>query len=242
MLTCSAVSTRFVRLLGDLCAPPLCPLCRAALAQGQAALCPDCEADLPQAPERRCHGCGGANPGHLALCPECLHVGARPWDFAVSAFPFHGLIRDAIHCYKYRRRTSLAPFFARCMAEAWTAYAKNQHIDAVTPVPLHWFRAWQRGYNQAAILSRLIANQLQTNYMTPLRRVRYTRQQARMDLTQRRKNVHRAFAVTNRKAVVNQRLLLVDDVFTTGATLAAATTALLNAGAASVAVLTIARD
>jgi ComF family protein len=128
------------------------------------------------------------------------------------------------------------------MAEAWTAYAKNKHIDAVTPVPLHWFRAWQRGYNQAAILSRLIANQLQTNYMTPLRRVRYTRQQARMDLTQRQKNVHRAFAVTNRKAVVNQRLLLVDDVFTTGATLAAATTALLNAGAASVAVLTIARD
>ncbi len=128
------------------------------------------------------------------------------------------------------------------MTEAWTTYAENKHIDAVAPVPLHWFRAWQRGYNQAAILSRLIAKQLQTNYMTPLRRVRYTRQQARMDLTQRRKNVHRAFAVANHKAVINQRLLLVDDVFTTGATLAAATTALLDAGAASVAVLTIARD
>jgi len=242
MLTCSAVSTRLVRLFVDLCAPPLCPLCRAALAHGQAELCSDCQADLPQSPERRCHGCGGANAGHLALCPECLRVGARPWDFAVSAFPFHGLVRDAIHCYKYRRRTSLAPFFARCMAEAWTAYAENRRIDAITPVPLHWFRTWQRGYNQAAILSRLIAKQLQTNYMTPLRRVRYTRQQARMDLTQRRKNVHGAFAVANRKAVVNQRLLLVDDVFTTGATLAAATAVLLDAGAASVSVLTIARD
>ncbi len=128
------------------------------------------------------------------------------------------------------------------MAEAWTAYAENRRIDAITPVPLHWFRTWQRGYNQAAILSRLIAKQLQVNCITPLRRIRYTRQQARMDLTQRRKNVHGAFAVANRKAVVNQRLLLVDDVFTTGATLAAATAVLLDAGAASVSVLTIARD
>ena len=242
MLTCSTVSTGLVRLLGDLCAPPLCPLCRAALALGPAELCPDCQAALPQLPERRCHGCGGANTGHLALCPECLHLGARPWDFAVAAFPFHGLVRDAVHCYKYRRRTSLAPFLARCMTEAWTAHAEDRRLDAVVPVPLHWLRAWQRGYNQAAILSRLIANKLQVNNMTPLRRVRYTRQQARMDLAQRQKNIHRAFAVVNRAAVKNQRLLLVDDVFTTGATLAAATTALLDAGAAGVAVLTIARD
>ena len=242
MLTCSAASTGLVRLLGDLCAPPLCPLCRAARARGQAELCPDCQAALPQLPERRCHGCGGANTGHLALCPECLRLGARPWDFAVTAFPFHGLVRDAIQCYKYRHRTSLAPFLARCMTEAWTTHAEDRRPDAVVPVPLHWFRTWQRGYNQAAILSRLIARKLQIKNITPLRRIRYTRQQARMDLAQRQKNIRNAFAVKNHDAIVNRHLLLVDDVFTTGATLAAATAALLEAGAASVDVLTIARD
>lgn len=193
-------------------------------------------------PERRCHGCGGANPGYLELCPECLRHGGRPWDFAVAAFPFHGLVRDAIHCFKYRHRSSLAPFLARCMSDAWTTQARNQRLDAVTPVPLHWFRAWQRGYNQSALLSRRIAERLGIPHQTLLRRVRYTRQQARMDLVQRQKNIRNAFAAASRSAIAGQHLLLVDDVFTTGATLAAATTTLLDAGAASVAVLTIARD
>lgn len=232
----------FGRTAAAIAVPPLCPLCRNDLVCGPKRLCAHCEEQLPTLPERRCHGCGGANDSHLDLCQDCLQTDGRPWTTAVSAFPFAGQLREAIHAYKYQSRTSLAPFLAHAMADAWQHYAPGTSPDLIVPVPLHWFREIRRGYNQAALLAQCLETELICPVANSLRRVRRTSQQARLQLAQRLKNIAGAFAVKKPSIIAGKSLLLVDDVFTTGATLSAATATLLNAGAAHVFVLTAARD
>ena len=128
----------------------------------------------------------------------------------------------------------------RSLADAWRTYGGNEHVDGIVPVPLHWFRRLTRGYNQTDILASLLSKRLGIPKITCLRRMRRTRQQAKMNKEERRRNVRRAFVCKTSPA--GRRLLLLDDVFTTGSTLKAATEALLEGGASSVCVLTVARD
>jgi ComF family protein len=233
----------FGRRLADVAVPPLCPLCRTELRSAPCRLCTNCEQELPALPERRCHGCGGGNDSYLDLCRDCLLCGGRPWTAAVSAFPFAGQLREAVHAFKYQRQTSLAPFFAAAMADAWRRYAPaGAAPDLIVPVPLHWLREISRGYNQAALLASFLGRELQCPADSVLRRRRRTSQQARLRVEQRLRNTRGAFMVRRSNIIVGKTLLLVDDVFTTGATLSAATTALLAAGAAAVYVASAARD
>ena len=223
--------------------PHVCPYCRQELADDEALLCPECVSLMPQLPERLCPCCGGPNDGFLAACPDCTRADeARPWLRAVSAFPVYGHLREAVHHFKYHRRISLAPYLAKHMLQAWREHSDGVPVDLVSYIPLHWWRIWRRGYNQAAVLASLIAKQLHIPVATTLRRRKYTSQQAKLDRVQRAQNVKNAFR-PHRPALFQERnILLVDDVFTTGATLTAAAKTILSAGAASVSVLTIARD
>jgi len=231
------------RSVADIAVPPLCPLCKAELSCGPRRLCTACEQQLPCLPERRCPGCGGANDSYLDLCRDCLECGGRPWAAAVSAFPFAGQLREAVHAFKYQRQTSLAPFLAGAMADAWRRYgAAPAPPDLIVPVPLHWLREISRGYNQAGLLAQCLGRELRRPAVNALRRRRRTSQQARLHYQERLKNISGAFMVKKPSIIVGKSLLLVDDVFTTGATLSAATTALLAAGAAAVYVITAARD
>lgn len=232
----------FCRSVADIAVPPLCPLCRADLSSAPRRLCPVCEEQLPCLPERRCHGCGGGNDSYLELCRDCLQCGGRPWSGAVSAFPFAGQLREAVHAFKYQRRTSLAPFLAAAMAEAWRRYGDAPAPDLIVPVPLHWLREISRGYNQAGLLAQWLGRELRRPVVNALCRRRRTSQQARLRIEQRLKNISGAFTVKKPSIIAGKSLLLVDDVFTTGATLSAATATLLAAGAAAVYVITAARD
>ncbi len=233
----------FCRSVADIAVPPLCPLCKADLRCGPRRLCIACEKQLPRLPERRCAGCGGANDSYLELCRDCLQCGGRSWSGAVSAFPFAGQLREAVHAFKYQRQTSLAPFLAGAMADAWRRYGSPASPpDLIVPVPLHWLREISRGYNQAGLLAGCLGRELRRPAVNALRRRRRTSQQARLHFEQRLKNISGAFMVKKPSIIAGRSLLLVDDVFTTGATLSAATTALLDAGAAAVYVITAARD
>lgn len=232
-----------IRNIMDFVVPPVCPVCGEEIFKGEDFICPECEAKMPLLPERICHGCGGANDTCLNLCRECLGTaGGRPWRIAVTAFPFYGELRHSIHRYKYRGRFSIAPYFARKMYESWMSQASNVPLDFVTYIPLHLYRYLWRGYNQSALLARMLAEKLGIEYRGVLLRGRVTQQQAKLDMQKRLKNMKEAFDVLDEEVVRGKNILLVDDVFTTGATLTSATEKLLQAGANEVSVITIARD
>jgi len=222
--------------------PPLCPLCQGAEALDDEGVCPRCRPLLQDLPAPRCPHCGGVLDGVLEACGECLAAGdLRPWTLAVSAFPFQGAARELVHRFKYQDQPWLARFLGARLAANWRRHGGGILPDAVVPVPLHPWREFRRGYNQAELLARELARALDRPLAPCLRRRRWTRQQARLSGGDRRKNLRDAFRVT-RLPGPRPALLLVDDVFTTGATLEAAAHALLAAGAGTVMVATVARD
>ncbi|MFA6929978.1 MAG: ComF family protein [Lentisphaeria bacterium] len=222
-------------------APPLCPLCRQERA-GSNGICANCQEELPKLPEERCQLCGGGRSGILQVCRHCAEEGGYPWHRGVSALPFQGLAREAVHRFKYQRQTFLAPFLAARMVEAWLQYGAPARPQLLVPVPLHWSRLWKRGFNQSALLAELIGKSLQIPVCHALRRCRRTSQQAGLSKEERGKNLKNAFGIRQAQTIQNQSILLIDDVFTTGNTLHEATRILLHNGAAEVNVLTVARD
>jgi ComF family protein len=152
-----------------------------------------------------------------------------------------GVARSAILLAKHGRRMTLLKRLARLLAEEAPKHLPLGDWDALVPVPLHWTRRWRRGFNQAEVLARAVGRRHGLPVLRGmLRRLRPTPPQ-QGDVEARRRNVRDAFAVTAGPVVAGRRLLLVDDVFTTGATVDACARTLLRAGAADVGVLTLAR-
>jgi len=170
--------------------------------------------------------------GICALCRQ----GARGYDFAYSYGSYDGALKDLIHLYKYGRVQGLAMNFAGLMYDALPA---DQTFDAVVAVPMHWRRLWQRGFNQAAQLAKKLAARRHLRYARLLTRARWTGSQTSLSNKERRANTSGAFRV--RGNVKGLRILLVDDVMTTGATAGACANVLKRAGAKSVTLLTLAR-
>ena len=168
-----------------------------------------------------------------AACESLLEQAASP----SAVFEYGGPIADAIHRFKYRGRSELGAALGSLMAEAAGRWAGE--VDAVVPVPLHWRRRRWRGYDQAALLARPTAKALGVPaLLRGLRRVRHTPSQVNLPHDERQANVAGAFAPGRLRGV--GRVLLVDDVRTTGATLEAASKALRAGGAREVRTLVLA--
>lgn len=231
------------RLL-DVIYPPHCVVCRRA----GAVVCASCLSDMhpPDAPI--CTHCGQTIPhaGHPAprLCSDCANGrGPVHLDGVRVAAAYAGAARTAVLALKYGGQPRVAAFLAPLMMAPFQC---DIHIaDMVVPVPLHVGRKRDRGYNQAEMLARAFASLQGLHVRTDIpRRTRATEAQARLSRDERRQNVAGAFALTSTAAaaaVKGKRILLVDDVTTTGSTLDAAAQPLRNAGAASVWGLAFAR-
>jgi ComF family protein len=155
---------------------------------------------------------------------------------------FDDVARTLVHAFKYGDRLDLAPMMGRWMATA--GHSLTAEADAIIPVPLHWRRYWARRFNQSALLAEAIAKASGVPLVLgALKRVKATPQQVGLSQSARALNVQGAFRVSpsGKATVVGHRLILVDDVITTGATVDACARALLRAGAAEVNVLTFAR-
>jgi ComF family protein len=170
--------------------------------------------------------------GVCALC----RAGERGFNAAYCFGAYEGHLREMIHVFKYGR---MKPLGARLGNLLWSALPVDEAFDSVVPVPLHWRRRWSRGFNQAEVLARCIARRRGIGVLRALTRRRATDSQTGLSNRNRRLNVDGAFRVQT--AVAGLRILLVDDVMTTGATASACALALKRAGAKHVTLLTLAR-
>lgn len=175
--------------------------------------------------------------GRLEQPPDDMSEGApvEPTDAPAWAFEYRSPMDEVIQALKFRRLEYLAdPLAALAAPAARRAVLRAGGVDAVVPVPLHWGRLWRRGYDQAALLATALARHLDLPVSRPLRRTRSTPAQSLCGRDQRRRNLAGAFALRRRQVGVSlrgRRLLLVDDVITTGSTLEAAADCLLRGGA-----------
>ena len=170
--------------------------------------------------------------GRCALCRN----GLRGFDAAYCYGAYEGTLRSLIHLYKYSGVRTLAKPLGDLLARA---LPREESFDIITSVPLHWRRQWQRGFNQSELLAGAIARRFGQKSQSTLRRIRSTATQAGLSNTNRRKNVTAAFQC--RRELSGRRILLIDDVMTTGSTAAACALALKKSGAKRVALLTVAR-
>ncbi|HEY2013248.1 MAG TPA: ComF family protein [Bryobacteraceae bacterium] len=164
----------------------------------------------------------------------------RGFDAAYCYGAYEGPLREMVHLYKYGRVKTMARPLADLLVRA---LGSEEVFDLVTPVPLHWRKQWQRGFNQSELLAREITRRCGVPMVAALKRVRPTLTQAGLSNTERRRNVVAAFRCRTRQCplVRGKRILLIDDVMTTGSTAASCALALKRAGAARVALLTVAR-
>jgi ComF family protein len=173
----------------------------------------------------------------LSRCGLC-RLGETRFDAAFAFGEYDGILRRLIQIFKYDGVQPLAGPLSRLLARA---VPRSQRFDMVVPMPLHWLRRWKRGFNQAGLLSGLLAKQLGVPSAPVVRRVKSTAPQAGLTVAQRRDNLSGAFRVRDRATVAGKQVLLIDDVLTTGATVNACAAVLKRAGARRVTVLTVAR-
>jgi ComF family protein len=229
-------------VLADFALPPLCASCHDPVTDS--GLCPSCWSRLSFIAPPYCARLGipfAYDPGPGVLSMEAI-ADPPSYDRARAAVRYDEVARGAVHALKYGDRLDLAPMMGRWMANAGRELLAE--ADALVPVPLHWRRIWARRFNQSAALAHAIsaASGVPVS-LEALKRVKATAQQVGLSRSERAGNVQGAFAVppAAKGEVAGRRLVVIDDVLTSGATIDACARALLRAGAANVDVLVFAR-
>ena len=217
-----------------------CPLCGSGDGGGRGLVCPECLAKLPLLPVDRhhCPGCGGTLDGPLAMCSACMSGADRPWQDAASLLEYRG---EGARLVK-RFKSGYAPELARPLGYfgAHRVREYGWQAEIVVPVPLRFGRWWHRGYNQSSLFGMRLAAELGIRQVSALRRLAGGGKQAGLTRSGRLHNRIR-FEVVNPEEISGRRVILVDDIFTTGTTLASAAKALRQAKPAAIFVLTCAR-
>jgi ComF family protein len=230
---------------GQILYPNACRLCQEPLPPDGGAFCAACKTGLTGTPSLACSRCAAAVGPFVNLRDGCTHCrdAGFAFDHAVRLGPYEGVLRDAVLRLKHHTGEGLAEalgeLWADCSADALRALA----VEVVVPIPLHWFHRVRRGYNQSESLARELAAALNVPCRPGwLRRARATRKQHHCrSREERRENLRGAFRTRHGEAVRGKRVLLVDDVMTTGSTAHEAARPLRSAGAAQIAVAVLAR-
>jgi competence protein ComFC len=225
--------------------PPACQLCteqRAEPADGL--VCPRCWSQVRFIKPPFCERCGRPFEGDLTTPFECANCREMELHFtaARSAVVASGVVREAIHRYKYQRALWFEPFLADLLVREAGPALREQKWDCLVPVPLHSTKKREREFNQAGRLAQRLSDATGIPVNTHwLRRILPTSTQTQLTREQRAANMRGAFAVINDGRLHGKRLVLLDDVFTTGATTSACARVLRAAGAGEVCVWTVAR-
>ena len=236
----SAISKVFSCGAEAVCPFP-CLSCGVNKGDGKNLFCPECMTELSIIRKPRCPGCGGTVDGVLEYCGKCMEFERRPWAGAFALFDLRGAGQQMVYAFKFYNRPEFARPFAEMAHKVIQSETTNIDFDLIIPVPLHWSRTFTRGYNQATLFSEELSRLSGITCRTVLRRTRRTRQQARLDRDQRRKNLIGAFSLKKNVDLSGKTVLLTDDVLTTGSTLCAAAAALKDSGAKAIYSMVIGR-
>ncbi len=239
-----AALSRIVSPLLDLLFPPLCHCCRAFIPEpGEVRLCPSCrEGALPiEGPLCSCCGRPFATPGGMDhLCGDCT-LSPPPFVAARSALRYEKSTRELIHSFKYGYKVMLRRPLGLLAAPHLDHFVAGFGADLILPVPLHVKRLRQRGFNQALLVAEIFSRRWGIPLSrTDLRRTRWTEPQVTLSAAERAENVRGAFSLAKPAELAGKRVLLVDDVYTTGSTVKECSRVLREGGAVT-AVLTLAR-
>lgn len=216
-----------------------CPRCGRGDGGGAGLFCPDCMRELPLiSPGAHCPGCGAPPDGPLAMCRGCLESGERPWQDAAAVMEYRGEGAKLIRRFKSGGAPELARPLGHLGAELVRAF--GWHADLIVPIPLRFGRFWRRSYNQSALFGGRIGAELGIPMRELLVKLPGGKKQAGLSRAGRLRNRLR-FEVRRPELLKDRDLILVDDIFTTGSTLAAAAKALRKADPGRIFVLTCAR-
>jgi len=224
--------------------PYTCPGCGRP---GKELVCPDCERKIKYIGEPWCRVCGRQLPPGVSFtdgCREC-EGGGFHFDRCRSAMAYEGAVDGAVKKFKFHRNVHMGYYLCRKMSdfisEQGEMFEPLRKADALVPVPLHPFRFLRRGFNQSEMIAREASGALGVPVLPCLARTRHTRPQSLLKAEERIENVQGAFAVKKKYDLPGMRLVVVDDVMTTGATVNECSRVLGEAGAEEVHVLTAAR-
>ena len=222
----------YLSALIDLFYPQRCAGCEK---RSRDLLCRTCFEALPEILRPVCGRCGLPTAFETFVCEECKSVDFG-FEGARAPLRYEGVGKEIVHALKYKGYTRLVDRLAAPLMVG--ALDGDRRFDAVVPVPLHRSRLRRRGFNQAELLARGVARKINAPVSDTLQVVRRTRDQVDLSASERRKNVAGAFSARTR---VRGRILLIDDVFTTGATMNSCAEGLVRAGAKEVFALSLCR-
>jgi ComF family protein len=236
----------FFTALLDILFPPRCHVCRMFLADPTTIhLCAGCQDKIAMIRSPLCPVCGvpfATENGIDHTCGHCLTTTRRPFATARAAARFEGPVQQLIHRFKYGKKAHLSRSLGLLTADALGDFQSTISADFIVPVPLHRRRLRERGFNQSQLLGQVLAKRWKIPLAVHnLRRLRWTEPQTGLSAAERERNIRGAFAVASPKRFRGKRLLLVDDVYTTGSTVMECAKTLYQAGAQEVHVITVAR-
>jgi competence protein ComFC len=221
----------YLSALADLFYPERCVGCERRASD---VLCRTCFDALPRVGSPVCGRCGLPTAFATLVCEECKNVDFG-FQSARAPLKYDGVGKQVVHALKYRGYKRVV---GRLAAPLMLQVVGEDHFDAVVPVPLHSSRLRKRGFNQAELLARGVAEKMKATVSDTLEVVRSTRDQVELSAAQRRANVAGAYTATK---PLRGKILLIDDVFTTGATMSACAGTMVRAGAKEVHALSLCR-
>src|SRR5436853_3537577 len=231
------------RGIASLLYPPACTICSAPVESGEY-LCAECESKVTRIVPPFCAKCSEPFDGAITTefaCANCAHRNLY-FEAAVSAYRARGIVRHVILNFKYGKQIHLRHLVARWLVAALDdERIRERRFDAIVPVPLHPAKQRERGFNQAALLAEWLSPHLALPLRPVLQRVRFTTTQTAFDRSDLMQNLRNAFRLRKNADVRKSRVLLIDDVLTTGSTLSECARVLKEAGAQSVYTATAAR-
>ncbi len=232
-----------LKAISDLLFPPVCVFCGIEHVSADSEMCEKCARDVVWVDDPICQRCGiptpGLNQGGQKLCGKCLQD-LPPFDKARFSVFYSSVIRRGILHFKFYNSLFYAEALSRFLERTFRDHFSEEDLDAIIPIPVHDKRLLKRGYNQCEILSTKLGAKVGVPVMTnTLLKKRNTVPQTQLKRRQRVDNVKGSFSVNNTASIKGKRLLVLDDVFTTGSTLTEASLALKRHGASSVQALVL---